>query len=85
MKPINDDTYELSTGRTFYANNGIIGICSDTAEEGRRQLAHGYDGGIDTDLGSMLGLAEGDWTVAERRELADYMIGLWALWRDKQE
>jgi len=40
MKYKNNE-YKLSTGKTFYANNGIIGISPDLC------ISEGYDGGID--------------------------------------
>jgi hypothetical protein len=63
------DIYRLTSGRVFYANNGIIGISPDG------EVSEGYDGGIDV-------VREWDdeftpWTPAERGELADEMIRRW--------
>lgn len=65
MAVINDDRIRFSTGKHVYAHNGIIGLGPDL------HVYEGYDGGIDT-----AGL-----TAEERRELADYMIGLWTQFR----
>ena len=66
------DTFTLSTGRVFYANNLIVGISMSGCEGNVLMLAEGYDGNVDTL----------SWTPAERRELADFMIDLWGKWRD---
>lgn len=65
------DTYVLSTGREFYANNGIIGLGPADDDE----PSEGYDGGISTvDY-------EDGWTAAECVELADAMIARWQAWK----
>lgn len=85
MKRLTSDHYELSTGRKFSANKGIIGISADDVDgEVSRQLSEGYDGAIDTDSFDIERYPELEWTVEERRELADYMIELWTKWRDGQ-
>ena len=56
------DEYTLSSGRTFYANGGVLGIGSDC-----EHVMEGWDGGARTD----------DWTPEERRELADEMKRRW--------
>lgn len=64
--------YELSTGRKFYANNGLISI-SYTGE-----IAEGYDGDIRLEGSYYDGVNLSQaWTDAEKVELANYMIGLW--------
>lgn len=65
MKPIDSDHFQLSTGRTFYAHMGLIGLTPDQGSEVR--VSAGYDDSVDVD----------GWTPAERIELADYMIALW--------
>lgn len=60
------DEYILSTGRKFYANNGIVGISPDL------RIYEGYDGGPD----------DKNWSPEERRELADFMIGLWQRYKE---
>ena len=61
----------LSTGRRFYANNGIIGIDDDG------NISEGYDGGIHTEGYEWPDEPEPPWTPAERAELADEMIRRW--------
>ena len=71
------DTYTLSTGREFYANNGIVGLTGKISRSpicGPCGFAEGYDGSELAD----------DWTLTERQELADYMIALWAQWPTRQ-
>ena len=58
----NKDTYTLSTGRSFYANRGFIGIT------GSLELSEGYDGDIRN---------VDEFTQSEKDELADFMIELW--------
>lgn len=77
MRRVGEDWYELSTGRRFYANCGIIGISSDDASPSTKQLSHGYDGGIDVACGWQ---PEDDWTIDERRELGEFMAALWSEW-----
>ena len=72
MRLVDDssDDYELSTGRRFNASlGGYIGLSADGSAS---SFATGADGGEDV----------GKWTEAERHELADFMIGLWTVWRD---
>lgn len=59
------DHYELSSGRRFYANRGILGI-GDDAEP--LQVSEGYDGGVG---------GPDDFSESERREIADFMIARW--------
>jgi hypothetical protein len=67
--------YRLSTGREFYAFHGVIGMSPDDADCGSSDfggsLPYGSDGGFEID----------EWTLAERVELADYMLGLWRRFR----
>lgn len=62
-----DDTLILSSGRSVYANCGIVGISPDGV------VTEGYDGGLDPS-------GEGDFTEDERREIAAYMISRWREW-----
>lgn len=80
MKQIDRDHYELSTGRRFHANCGTIGIAGDDNES---EITGGYDDSLDMGLEWL----EPDevWTVAERQELADFMIARWTAWRDRQK
>ena len=70
MKPIDPDHYELSTGRRFSANRGIIGLNADN------DLTEGYDSGIYIG-GNPWDEPDETWSAAEKAELADYMIARW--------
>jgi hypothetical protein len=72
---IEGDKVIFSTGRSFYANEGIIGICPTL------RISEGYDGGLSAWPGEGWEKAPA-LTAAERRELADYMIGLWTEFRE---
>ena len=73
MKQIKKDTYELSTGKTFYANCGIIGLAP-----GKDAISEGYDGTVyyphERENPSEW---PGALTDAERLEIAQFMIKLW--------
>ena len=56
------------TGNTFSANQRLISISPEDYS-----VSEGYDGEIG---------ARSDFTVEERRELADYMIGLWQTFKE---
>jgi len=62
---IREDEVFFSSGRVGYANNGIIGLSEPN--NGEWCVSYGYDGEF-----NIHGI-----TMAEREELADYMIGLW--------
>jgi hypothetical protein len=64
-----DSGYILSTGRSFYANNEIIGIDPDL------QTYTGYDGILLTS--TIWDDPLDDWSPKEKKELALYMIDLW--------
>lgn len=64
-----DDGFRLSTGREFYAFAGILGI------DANGDISYGYDGRIHTE-GDEDGW--GPWTPEERKEVATYVMGLWA-------
>lgn len=84
MNRIDRDTYELSTGRRIYVSRGVFGLKPDPVEPLETRLTDGYDGTLPE------GRAEqGDpdfyeeepiLTAAERREIAEYQIKLWAEW-----
>ena len=61
------DIYTLASGRTFYANHGILGI---SPGEGAAELTEGYDGGLF--LRSL--------TREERIEIATAMVEAWGKW-----
>lgn len=63
------DEYVLSTGRKFYANCGIIGISPKNDD-----VSEGYDGDVYVDW------FENPWTIAEKVELAEFMIDRWEKW-----
>ena len=58
-----EDGFKLSTGKSIYANRSILGI---GFHNGKITPFTGFDGGVDEDL-----------TPEEKRELAEYAIGLW--------
>ncbi len=74
-----EDTYTLSTGRTFYALNGTIGLSPDSDEP-----SYGADGSISTE-GEVYTTIPSipAWTPVERAELADAMIARWQAWKDR--
>ena len=68
----NRDTFTLSTGRTFYANRGILGISDDLG------ITEGYDGGVQEDsTAKQYEEAPEPFTSEERGEISAYMIHLW--------
>jgi len=79
---LKDDTYTLSTGHTFYANNGIVGMSPTFAKSGDK-FAEGYDGDEYTRKAYPDDEFTHDWTPAERQELADHMIALWQQWASR--
>ena len=68
----------FSSGRTRYANQGIIGLSP------RLTVSEGYDGGFRTEIDEWDDPDENDLTKEDRIELADYMIAQWQKFRDKQ-
>ena len=64
------DGYTLSTGRHFYANNGILGMDESLF------VSQGYDGGVGQDEWN----ARGPFTLVEREEIAKFMVELWTSW-----
>ena len=84
MKP-DGEGFVLSTGRTFYANQLILGL-SPTSDE----IYEGYDGTVEASRErwgrSPDEVDEGEeppFTPAERQEIAGYMIELWRAWGAK--
>lgn len=65
---IERDQVVMSTGRTFYANRGIIGLGPDL------DVSYGYDGSFPAWPRSWVGECM---TEEERQELAAYMIEAW--------
>jgi len=72
MKRISADHYQLSSGRAFYANHGLISLSRDAEEPQGFELGEGYDGHV----------GDEEWTADDRRELAEYMIEEWTAFRD---
>lgn len=72
MKNLDRDTIILSTGRTMYANCGIIGIDPEL------NVSQGYDG-------QLFRFGENSLTPEERREISDYMIDLWTRFGEASE
>ena len=70
--------YVLSTGKRFYANNGILGLAVDKSGEAEcrcDELSHGYDGGF------LHFREEGCvFSAEERREIAEAMVERWREW-----
>lgn len=81
---IDGDTVKFTTGRTRYANGGIIGLGPDLT------VSNGYDGGFFQprhdwqsqeeyeEIGEAL-------TPEEQIELADYMIAKWAAFKTRAQ
>jgi hypothetical protein len=79
---LDNNIYTLSTGRTFYANRGIVGMSPEFAQGTNGYagvFAEGYDGEEWTRKAYSSDNAS-EWTPAERQEIAAYMVRLWAAW-----
>jgi len=76
MKRTNENEYTLSTGRTFYANCGIIGL----SPEG--DITEGYDGFVDRHP-QAFPAADPAFTPEEKAEIADFMIQQWEAYRNE--
>ena len=63
----------LSTGRTFYAFGSMLGL-----REEATSLTYGWDGTVHLDDDDL----DAEFTPLERREIAVYMISLWASWSE---
>lgn len=63
------DSYELSSGKIVYANEGILGLAP-----GSNDLFEGYDGWL-ADRNDPL-------TAEEKVEIADFMIAMWQKYRE---
>lgn len=71
---IDGDEVKFRTGRTEYANRGIVGISID--EDGEISLSGGYDDGFPRFDDPLI--------KEEREELAAYMIDQWAKFGTKE-
>lgn len=74
MIRVESDKIYFSSGRTAYANNGIVGLSPEL------EVTEGYDGGVawppheESDANDAL-------TAVDMAELADHMIERWARFR----
>jgi hypothetical protein len=86
MKRIDSETYRLSSGREFYANDGLISIAREA--DGTFSIREGYDGDINgmDDAGDWMDDVEIKqiWSADERKELADFMIAQWTDFKESQ-
>lgn len=86
MELIANSTYRLSSGREFYANCGIIGMNPptglrvDVPDAWRDSIYKGYDGSQIIRAPEWMEDTSRDWTDAERKELAEFMVALWREW-----
>jgi hypothetical protein len=76
------DGYRLSTGREFSAFDGRLSVSPDRVDDPDNAPAtfcsYGSDGSIIDSWFMYCGELNKDcWTLAERAEVADYMIALW--------
>lgn len=82
MISVNGDIITFSSGRSAYANRGIVGINADL------ELHQGYDGSIDWPIPEWWKVSFPQWitpnTLApeDMLELADYMVSLWLRFRE---
>lgn len=67
MKIVDWDTVVLSSGREFYAHAGILGLGA---------LHNGLTGGWDNSVDE----SPTEFTIEERREIAQYMAERWLAW-----
>ena len=74
-----DDKLIFASGRTVYANAGIVGLCINDDPEFGAGLSYGYDGGISLPEDS----AKDRLTAAECVELAEEMLSRWTAFRAK--
>lgn len=73
--------YTLSTGKTFYANNGILGLKTEyglNTRNGEVELTQGYDGFVKY-FEDEAENEEGKLTEEEKKEIAHYMIRMWSI------
>lgn len=87
MKLIRRDSYQLSTGRIFSANRGLIGLSPHDST-----VSEGYDGHVflpcymdQSFVDDALSGLESPWTLAECEELRAFMIALWQAWEPTKD
>ena len=73
MKRVNQDEYELSSGRTVPSNNGIIGLSPDF-DEG---IFEGYDGHVAFPDRAVMDDIGRKFTYRDHLEVALFMADLW--------
>ena len=73
----------FSTGKTVYANRGIIGICITENKLDNDYLYQGYDGTIGFSEDAPVSLDDEFLTPLECVELADAMLERWQQFRDR--
>ena len=76
--------YRLSSGREFNANGGLVSIATNT--DGTFRVREGYDVPLSGATGDEYeapdqGERDPNWTVDERRALADFMIAQWTAFK----
>jgi hypothetical protein len=69
------DIFHLSSGRWFYAYDGILGVERDP-DDGRLRATYGHDGHVKLDDPD----ADKPLTPEERQEIAEFMTDLWRRW-----
>ena len=77
MKILSTDEFELSTGKTFYANNLIIGLAPNDS-----RIYDGYDGHVYLPHESMHREPKDCFTKVELVEISDFMINLWTAYKN---
>lgn len=71
MKYLASAGFRFNSGRELWVSENTIGIC----------VGGPMRGAISTGYADNLTLDAAEWTNAERRELADYMIAAWSAWQ----
>lgn len=79
------DGYRLSSGREFYANDGLVSIARGA--DGTFVIRPGYDGYLSGATGDEYeepdpGERDPNWSAEERRELAAFMIAQWTAFKE---
>jgi len=79
MKKIEEEIFELSTGKFIYPNCGFIGLALNN--NGISSLSGGYDEVYEC-FSEGERIVEPDLTIDEAKEVAEYMIEEWTKFRD---
>jgi hypothetical protein len=76
-----NNKYTLSTGRRLYSNNGVLGLYpKEICAPDENRLTQGLDGEIFEGTPGPSNPDRLNLTLAERSEIAEWMIGQWAEW-----